>query len=243
MQMTVKARRHREKERRIRGIQKAAKQVFLSKGYFNSTMEEIAETAEVGKGTLYLYFENKDELYISLMIPMLVEFGRSLENLQTKFLSKNYKDSSSLVTDFSKLFIKTYRFDPEAIRIFQVFLASDLFSFLPRKTRDKLDEVGKRNTRLFGEIISKATELGLLPKLTPIQLADVLFGLFLGLNLIEENRLRITGKDHMEDTLKFGYRLISKSSELQKGKAKSSGKKTNHKRSSSRKKPRETNKH
>jgi len=40
---------------------------FLEKGYLSSAIEEIAKEAGVAKGTVYFYFENKDDLYMSLM--------------------------------------------------------------------------------------------------------------------------------------------------------------------------------
>jgi len=44
-------------------ILKAALDVFSSKGYHNTKMESIAKKAGVGKGTLYEYFSNKEELF------------------------------------------------------------------------------------------------------------------------------------------------------------------------------------
>ena len=40
---------------------RAAQQVFAAKGYAQATLDEIAERAEFGKGTLYNYFEGGKE--------------------------------------------------------------------------------------------------------------------------------------------------------------------------------------
>ena len=56
----------KEKNIRLGEIQKAAREVFFDKGFANTTMEEITKKANVSKGTIYLYFKNKDELYVSL---------------------------------------------------------------------------------------------------------------------------------------------------------------------------------
>ena len=45
----------------------AAAQVFGKKGYHNATMAEIADASEHGTGTIYLYFENKEALYATLL--------------------------------------------------------------------------------------------------------------------------------------------------------------------------------
>ncbi|MGE5591623.1 MAG: TetR/AcrR family transcriptional regulator [Bacillota bacterium] len=45
----------------------AARQVFAEHGYHGSTMREIASRAGVATGTLYLYFANKEALYVALL--------------------------------------------------------------------------------------------------------------------------------------------------------------------------------
>ncbi len=50
----------------------AAEAVFFEKGLRAATLDEIAERAEVGKGTIYLYFSSKEDLYCSLMTRALV---------------------------------------------------------------------------------------------------------------------------------------------------------------------------
>jgi len=61
--MGINERREREKEVRRDAILDAAENIFFSKGVDSSSMDEIASRAELSKGTLYLYFKNKDELY------------------------------------------------------------------------------------------------------------------------------------------------------------------------------------
>ena len=60
--MGVAERRQREKEQRRESLVDAAERVFVREGYEASTMEQVAAEGEVSKGTLYLYFQNKDEL-------------------------------------------------------------------------------------------------------------------------------------------------------------------------------------
>lgn len=65
--MGIKERKKREKQLRRMEILEAAKEIFFSKGLISATMNEIAERAELSKGTLYLYFQSKEELYLSLL--------------------------------------------------------------------------------------------------------------------------------------------------------------------------------
>jgi TetR/AcrR family transcriptional regulator len=65
--MGTKQRKINEKIKRRGDILEVAKEVFFSKGMEAATMEEIANRAELSKGTLYLYFKSKEELYVSLV--------------------------------------------------------------------------------------------------------------------------------------------------------------------------------
>jgi len=65
--MGTAERRQREREQRRIDIIDAAERIIFSKGLSEATMDEIAETAELSKGTLYLYFESKDDLYMAIV--------------------------------------------------------------------------------------------------------------------------------------------------------------------------------
>ena len=47
-------------------IRKAAIKNFSKNGFANTTMDDIAKTANVSKGTLYLYFQSKESLFESI---------------------------------------------------------------------------------------------------------------------------------------------------------------------------------
>ena len=60
--MPVKSTEEVVQEYRIQSIQEAALRVISRKGMAAATMQEIAEEAGVAKGTIYLYFRDRDEL-------------------------------------------------------------------------------------------------------------------------------------------------------------------------------------
>ena len=61
------SRRERQLAARRTQIIQAAANLFASKGFHRTTTKDIAEAAEVSEGTLYNYFENKDDLLIGIM--------------------------------------------------------------------------------------------------------------------------------------------------------------------------------
>jgi len=67
------SRKEREKHARQKEILKAARELFVSKGYRETTLDEIAHHAEFGKGTLYNYFDNKEEIFFGIVEQALEE--------------------------------------------------------------------------------------------------------------------------------------------------------------------------
>jgi len=66
--MGIQERKEREKEHRREEILTAAQKVFFTKGLQAATMDEVAEVAELSKGTLYLYYKSKEDLYLAVMM-------------------------------------------------------------------------------------------------------------------------------------------------------------------------------
>ncbi len=69
--MGIQERRIREKDLRRQTIFEAARRQFLAHGLDNVKMSEIAREAELSKGTLYLYFNDKTDLMYSLLLESL----------------------------------------------------------------------------------------------------------------------------------------------------------------------------
>lgn len=55
-------------------IMRAAIEVFARKGYFAARMTDVAQAAEVADGTLYLYFEGKEDLLIRIFDDIFTRF-------------------------------------------------------------------------------------------------------------------------------------------------------------------------
>jgi|GEM_PF-833904 len=59
----------RERERLMRRVEiiEAGRHVFARKGYHDSTLDDVAEAAELGKATLYSYFDSKELLFTAVI--------------------------------------------------------------------------------------------------------------------------------------------------------------------------------
>ena len=66
--MSTAERRAREKAQRRREILTAARQEFFERGFHQPTVDDVAARAEVSKGTIYLYYESKEEILAHLLL-------------------------------------------------------------------------------------------------------------------------------------------------------------------------------
>jgi len=67
-------RREREKLRQRREMLDTALDLFSQKGYHNVSMQEIAEKAEFAMGTLYKFFQSKEDLYKTMVLERCNDF-------------------------------------------------------------------------------------------------------------------------------------------------------------------------
>lgn len=111
---TEKTRTQKRARRTRKRLKKAALDVFSEKSIDAATVEEITEKADVGKGTLYQHFEDKEEMVVTLVdeaVEHLIERIRSyesapgtLEDMLEHLLNAHYKFYIDSKEEFILLF-------------------------------------------------------------------------------------------------------------------------------------------
>ena len=96
-----KSRAQKRAKRTRNKLKEAALDAFSEKSIDAVTVEEITEKADVGKGTLYQHFDDKEEIVITLVeeaVEHLIEYMRSydaapgtLEEMLEHLLNSHYK--------------------------------------------------------------------------------------------------------------------------------------------------------
>ena len=71
-------RREREKLRQRQEMLAVSLDLFSQRGYHNVSMQEIAEKSEFAIGTLYKFFQNKEDLYKALVLELCDKFEDSI---------------------------------------------------------------------------------------------------------------------------------------------------------------------
>ncbi len=78
------SRKERERRMRREDILQAAGKLFAENGYKNTSMNAIAKKADFSKRTLYQYFENKSDLFLSVALQIYESLLTHLENTKLK---------------------------------------------------------------------------------------------------------------------------------------------------------------
>jgi AcrR family transcriptional regulator len=192
--MPVAARRRREKQERRCAILDAAEQVFLSKSVRDATMDEIARAAELSKGTLYLYFDSKDDLFLAIAC-------RALESLLTEF--EAVKAESPRGADRVRRLMRTYgRFAMDNRERYRVAM-SWLFDDDPAPVQSPQFAEHQQLLRSMAGHLVEAIALGqsdgsVRSDYSPSRLAVQLWGGMLGLLLLNANVERVAKRAPFE---------------------------------------------
>jgi TetR/AcrR family transcriptional regulator len=88
--MGISDRRQREKEQRKTEIADAAERLFFSRNYEDVSMDDIARSVDLNKATIYLYFENKEALFATIVL-------RGIAILKEKYLECREKQVPGIV--------------------------------------------------------------------------------------------------------------------------------------------------
>ena len=140
---------YREEETRQK-IFNAAAEKFSDQGADTATMQEIAKAAGVGKGTLYRYFENKEDLVSSL-----VEIG--FDRI-TEWIEAGIKDLEDPVEKLEQAVEIQLEFYNEH-RDFCKFLTRESLGYKD-KFKKQIKQIRSTHTVVIEEIIKEGIEAG-----------------------------------------------------------------------------------
>lgn len=204
--MGIKERREREKIERREAILKAAIRVYDQEGYHAITMEKIAEEAELGRATLYLYFKTKDEIFVHAIVASTDFFQERLERLY----ARRAQIRDRLLEAIWESFIAFYEKDRPAFNVTLYFHQSEMTRYLPENLRLMLDRSGSRIYQVMCDLMAYGMEEGIFRECHPKTLAEVVWTTFLGIIHLENSKQAMFRKSHMEITWDLALDALSK---------------------------------
>ncbi len=149
-------------------ILRAAAKVFAQSGYFNAKVSDVARTAGVADGTVYLYFKNKDDLLASLFSWAMEEF---LTRARTELAG--IANAREKLLSFTRLHFSLFEQERDIAIVFQVELRQSA-KFMEQFSTTYLAEY----LQMLREIIEEGQKVGLFRSaLNSKFVAKLLFGL------------------------------------------------------------------
>jgi TetR/AcrR family fatty acid metabolism transcriptional regulator len=148
-------------------ILRAAIEVFAHKGYFTARMTDIAHEAEVADGTLYLYFDGKEHLLMSIFDDVLSRF---VDRLRSEL--EDVDDPQRKLEILIRLHLEALCNDRSLAQVLQIEMRHSR-RFMSLLTRGRLGEY----LTLLRQIIEDGCETGRLRRdLNPVLATNLVFG-------------------------------------------------------------------
>lgn len=156
-------------KRAIRSKQITTKtaELFAKKGYHSVTMEEVAQKVGIAKGTVYLYFESKENLYLEILEQAFEE----LEGLMQLEIDKTAPANEKL-SEVLKVVFAYFRDNLDILKI----LTRDE-THLIREHSEFTEQWKNRGLALYKKILDRGVKEGLFVSTNTTLTALIIYGL------------------------------------------------------------------
>ena len=181
--MGVAERRQREKEARRQAILDAARECFFKDGFEATTVSQITDKVELSTGTLYLYFKNKEEIYVSILeegLDILYELMKSSERPDVS--------AREILEGYSEAYYKFYTDYGQYFDIMFFLRRPDREIELEAELEEKLERKSLECLALVEAAIKKGIADGDFRMADPYEVSRVMWGTMNGLMLLHEKR-------------------------------------------------------
>ena len=173
-------------------ILRAGEGFFARKGFHLTTLEEIAKNANIAKGTIYLHFKNKKDLFASVIEKKL--------DILLKKIKKEVEEQGSPSVKIKKVTKIHLKFLEQNRNFFRI-LQSLSGEYKREMERELTEKVIKKNARYLGmvqHLIEEAINNKEIKPLNARKLAVILMGIVhsLTINWISQGEKDSLSKDH-----------------------------------------------
>jgi len=173
----IMAKRKLRQKNHAAQILEAGEKLFAEKGFYPTTMEEVARAAGLAKGTIYLHFDNKRDLFFSII-------ENKLDILLEKIEKEMRKDE--LPSQRIKLAIGIHlRFLEENRDFFKIMqaLPESLKEEMEKRLKGRVIEKQSRYIEILDQLIQKGIRNQEIKPLDSRKLAVILVGMMHSLTI------------------------------------------------------------
>lgn len=160
-------------EKKRRAILDAASRIFAARAYHSVTMDEVARVAHVGKGTLYRYFDSKEDLYLALTDEALLLLVQRLEEEEKADLPH-----PEILSRMIRAIVHSFCHHLPAFRI-----VNGNEAILLLKKRQVFQSRRRRIAALLGRVVERGVAAGVFRNLDPVLTPSCIIGMVWGVVL------------------------------------------------------------
>jgi len=176
LDLEEKKKRKKGKENRKNTILRAARRLFFDRGFKSVTVDNIAAKSEVSKGSIYLCFESKDEIYAQILISDNIALYERIKNF-----SATEASAAQLLLEFARIYVDYFLNDNELFRILMTFMMQTGQMNLTEKQNNELIRSTNENIKIISEIIQKGIDSGEFAPISNIrQMQNAIWGMLNG---------------------------------------------------------------
>jgi AcrR family transcriptional regulator len=169
-------RKQKEQGERRQAIHDSAREAFFDKGFKAATIEEIADGCKLAKGTIYLYFKSKEEIYISLVIE-----GLGLLRSDLSRIGELELPADRLLAEMLRLYCAFYEKNPQYFRLLFLSSQPDVRERVGEDLLKECLDCAGECIRILNEVIRKGCEQSIFRKTNSWSFAIILWTMVNGI--------------------------------------------------------------
>ncbi len=157
-------------------LQAAARRLFFERGYHGTTMEQVARSAGFSKRTVYIYFKNKDELFLAVG-------EEGLKMLRDRFEALGAEELSieEAIRAILAVYLDFAREHPQYFRIIFQEATAEMIANIPAEQRLRLEDYERACLDVVVTAVKKAQAENLITGIDPWEMAAAFWGAATGI--------------------------------------------------------------
>jgi TetR/AcrR family transcriptional regulator len=185
--LSTAQRRAREKAQRRQEILDAARAEFFERGFHRPTMDDVATRAEVSKGTIYLYFESKEEILAHLLLEGL---DLLIEDMEAAQDPGSCATAEAALRTLSNAYLAFCQANPSYFRLIMAFDRGRFEESIPPDLYQKVLDQSLRGLNLVARTVEAGKAEGTFHVEDPWQAAGSLWAALNGVLVLMAHPLR-----------------------------------------------------
>lgn len=164
-------------------IKKGAVKLFASKGFFATTIKDIAKEVSMAQGLVYHYYKSKDDIYLEVISHALDMMNEAAEGLK-----KTHQPADEKIRNAIRELFKTIQTSDTFNQTVRIITSARNSTAIPEKIKAVLDEKRDIPYRVLSEIFKTGQREGTVVEGDPDSLSIVFWTFINGLAIYKSTR-------------------------------------------------------